>query len=448
VTTVERGADWEIDTSPVRYTPTSDGSVAYRVLTGDADSGHDLVLLLSGTASMEALFEDPIGHRLLYGLARLGRVAVFDRRGIGLSDAPASWDDSTSMRWCEDAEAVVAAAELVRPAVVSGLGSGSVAILYCDRNPDVASSVMVEPFGTRIDTDSIRAQLVGEMDSIARWCPSRAEEPGFRDWFTRAGQLGASPRAAERAYSNTSETEVQAIEASAVRMHVPTLVLRRPANALSPRRDEDPITALVSGSVRVELPGEDLLLFGGEVDPLLAEISRFVVGQYVCPEPERVLAAILFSDLVASTQRASELGDAQWRRQLDRHDDIATACVLRHGGSVVETTGDGILAVFASAAGAVRGGLALRRALHDEGLEVRVGVHAGDIEHRDTRISGIAVHIAARIMSAAGDAEILVSETVRQLATGSGLEFADRGEHDLKGVSDSWRLHAVVTASS
>jgi class 3 adenylate cyclase/pimeloyl-ACP methyl ester carboxylesterase len=435
-------------TTAVRYAATRDGSVAYRVITGDADSPHDFVLVLSGTASMEALFEDPIGHRLVYGLANMGRVAVFDRRGIGLSDAPASWDEFVSTRWCEDVEAVVAAAELVRPAIVSGLGSGSVAILYCDRHPDeVTSSIMVEPVGARVDTDSIKAQLAGELDSIARLCPSRADEPGFREWFTRAGQLGASPRAAERAYSNADGDEVEAIERAAARNTVPTLVLRRPGNALSPRADVDPVAGIVAGSVRVDLPGEDLLLFGGEVDPLLAEIGRFVTGHYVCPEPERVLAAILFSDLVASTERVTEVGDAQWKRQLDRHDDIAASCVNHHGGTVVESTGDGILALFASATGAVRGGLALRGALQGEGLEVRVGVHAGDIEQRGTNISGIAVHIAARVMSLAGRAEILASDTVRQLATGSGINFADRGEHELKGVTGPWRLHAVVTAS-
>jgi class 3 adenylate cyclase/pimeloyl-ACP methyl ester carboxylesterase len=439
----ESGSDWK---SPVRYATTRDGSVAYRLITGDADSPHHLVLLLSGTASMEALFEDPIGSRLIYGLAGMGRVAVFDRRGIGLSESPAAWDDFASTRWCEDVEAVVEAAALVRPAIVSGLGSGAAAILYCDRHSDdVMSSIMVEPFGTRVDEDSIRAQLAGEMDSIARWCPSRSDEPGFREWFTRAGQLGASPRAAERAYSAGGADEARAIELAAARIRVPTLVLRRPANALSPRREHDPITALVADSVRVDLPGEDLLLFGGEVDPLLAEVSRFVTGRYLRPEPERVLAAVLFSDLVASTRRASQVGDAQWKRQLDRHDRISTSCVNQHGGTVVDTTGDGILAVFASATGAVRGGLALRTALHDEGLEVRVGIHAGDLERRDTNVSGIAVHIAARIMALAGPAEILTSETVRLLATGAGIQFEDRGRHELKGVSDPCQLHAVAT---
>ena len=432
--------------SDVRYASTADGAVAYRSITGDDGATQDVVLLLPGTASMEALFEDPIGVRLIDGLARLGRVVVFDRRGIGLSDTPADWDAFASTRWCEDVEAVVSAARLVRPVVVSGLGSGSVAILYCDRHPDdVTSSVMVEPFAARVDTQSIRAQLAGEMDSIARWCPSRADEPGFREWFTRAGQLGASPRSAERAYSEANDDEVREIELAATRIRVPTLLLRRPAHVLSPTRERDPITALIPDVVRVELPGEDLLLFGGEVDALLAEISQFVTGTYQHPEPERILAAVLFSDLVASTQRAAKLGDANWKRQLDRHDRIATACVNQHGGTVIETTGDGILAVFISATSAVHGGLALRAALHEEGLEVRVGIHAGDIERRNTHISGIAVNIAARVMGLAQAAELLTSESVRLLVTGAGIEFQDRGQHELKGVPGTWHLHAVTT---
>jgi class 3 adenylate cyclase len=432
-------------TSEVRYAPTADGSVAYRVIAGDEGTERDVVLLLSGTASMEALFEDPIGSRLVRGLARMGRLVVFDRRGIGLSDAPAEWDGFASTRWLEDVEAVVSAAGLVRPIIVSGLGSGSVAILYCDLHPDeVTSSIMVEPFAARVDTESIRAQLAGEVDSIALWCPSRADEPGFREWFSRAGQLGASPRAAARAYPNANDEEVSGIELAAGRVRAPTLVLRRPAHVLSPPREHDPITARISGAVRIELPGEDLLLFGGEVDALLAEISRFVTGNYLDPQPERVLAAVLFSDLVASTERATKLGDARWKRLLDRHDRIATSCVNQHGGTVVDTTGDGILAVFASATSAVHGGLALRAGLHAEGLEVRVGIHAGDIERRNDNVSGIAVHIAARVMALAESAELLTSDTVRLLVTGAGIQFEDRGQHELKGVPDRWHLHAVI----
>jgi class 3 adenylate cyclase len=431
--------------SDVRYAPTADGSVAYRVVVGDEDAHHDVVVLLSGTASMESLFDDPVGLRLVDGLARLGRVVLFDRRGIGLSDAPTDWDGFVTTRWCEDVAAVVAAAGLVRPVIVSGLGSGAAAMRYCDRHADdVTCSVLVEPFSTRFDAASIQAQLSGDLDSVARWCPSRADEPGFREWFTRAGQQGASPRAAERAYPDGNADEVREIERSAGRTRVPTLLLRRPAHPLSPPRDQDPIAALVPGALRVEIPGQDLLLFGGEVDALLAEIGRFVTGTYRQPEPERVLAAILFSDLVASTQRAVALGDAHWKRQLDRHDRIVTRCVAQHGGEVVDTAGDGVLAIFTSATGAVSGGHAVRAGLRAEGLDVRVGIHAGDIERGDDDVSGVAIHIAARVMALARPAEVLTSEAVRLLTTGAGIRFEDRGRHELRGVPGTWQLHAVT----
>src|SRR5262249_44038629 len=163
------------------------------------------------------------------------------------------------------------------------------------------------------------AQLQGEADSVALWCPSRADEPGFRDWFNRAGQFGASPRLAERAYPLLSDDDVREIEEAASRIRVPVLVLRRPAHPLCPPRTSDPITALVPGAVRVELPGEDLSTFGGEVDALLAEVFRFVTGEHRMSAPERILAAVLYSDLVASTDRAAALGDARWKRVLDRH---------------------------------------------------------------------------------------------------------------------------------
>jgi class 3 adenylate cyclase len=430
-------------TSEVRYVVVHESHIAYRVIEGSVGGQHDVVLLLSGTASMEAMFEDRIGARLFSGLAELGRLVVFDRRGIGLSDPPVDWDVRASVRWCEDVEAVVSAAGLNRPVVVSALGSGSAALLYSARHADdVGSLVLVEPSASRLDEASIRRQLAGEMDSIERWCPSRSSEPGFREWFTRAGQSGASPRLAARAY-NSSDEEVADIERAAKQVRVPTLVLRRPAHPLSPPAEDDPILALVDHAVRVELPGADLLIFGGEADALLAEVSRFVTGECMVPVPERVLAAVMFSDIVESTRHTSTLGDERWKRTLDVHDHIARSFVGRHGGRVVKTTGDGVLALFPSATGAVQAGVALRGALAQEGLDVRIGIHAGDVDRRDEDVSGIAVVIAARVMARAGTGEVLVSEVVPPLVAGSHTPFVGQGTYELKGVPGSWRLFAV-----
>ena len=430
-------------TSEVAYARTADAHVAYRVIAGDSLGGHDVVLLGTGTASMEASFEDPVGVRLLDGLAGLGRLVVFDRRGIGLSDPPSHWDAPESLRSCEDLESVVAAAKMLQPVLVCNRNAWPGAVVYCDRHPDeVAALVMFEPT-VGLNRELIRAQIRGEIDSVALWCPSRAEEPGFRDWFTRAGRSGASPSLAARSYPDPDDNEVRAIEQATSRVTVPTLVLRRPASAFSPDRATDPIIALMPQAVRVDLPGADALLIGREVDAFLAEVTRFVTGEYLAPAPECALAAVLFSDVVASSERASALGGERWKRLLDYHDQVARGCVGRRAGTVIKTTGDGILATLPSAIGAVRAAQELLVALGEEGLEVRIGIHVGDVDVRDDDVSGLAVNVAARIMHLAAPGEILTSNSVRLALTGTSDQFESRGGHLLKGIAGQWELFRV-----
>ena len=434
----------------IRYARVGDMHVGYRLITGPRDGERDLVLVTSGTASMEAYFEDPITTRLLDGLSQLGRLLVFDRRGIGLSDPPPESDDSGLAAWREDVEAVVAAAQAPKPVIVTSGFGGAVAFLYHDEHPDdVGAIVMLEPAhwrgpGVQIGNDMVRAQIEGDIDSAATFCPSRIDEPGFREWFDRAGAQGASPRMATRAYPIVGADEIAWIEGAASRVGVPTLLMRRPAHPFSAAPADDRIAQLVPGVVRVDLPGEDLLLFGGEVEPLLEEVSVFLTGERPTLAPERSLAAILFSDLVSSTERAAALGDAHWRRLLDRHDEVARSCVTQRGGTVVKVDGDGILALFGSATGAIRAARELRAALLRDGLDVRAGVHVGDVDARGDDVSGLAVNIAARVMALAGAGELLVSEAVPPVVAGSGFEFENRGEHSLKGVPGVWRLSAVV----
>src|SRR5262249_52662016 len=319
------------------------------------------------------------------------------------------------------------------------------ALLYCDRRPDnVSSLVLFEPVWGRPDAELLRGQFEGTIDSIALWCPSRADEPGFREWFTRAGQTGASPRMAQSAYPVASDDEIRAVEDAASRVRVPVLVLRRPRHALSPERATDPILALLPGALRVDLPGEDVLIYGGEIDALLAEVSRFVTGDYRVPEPERALTAVLYTDLVASTTRATAMGDAHWKRLLDRHDAVSRACVGRRGGTVVKTTGDGILAIIPSVTNALHAAGELHAALGEEELEVRVGIHIGDVDRRGDDISGIAVVIAARVLALAEAGETLVTTAVVGSTAGTSFQFETRGEHQLKGVTGTWLLYAIT----
>jgi class 3 adenylate cyclase/alpha-beta hydrolase superfamily lysophospholipase len=434
-----------VRTSEVRYARVDDDHVAYRVIEGTRAGDRDVVLIGSGTMSMEAFFDDVVARRVLEGLSDLGRLIVFDRRGIGLSDPPTTREGFGSERWCRDIEAVVDAVQAQRPVLVGSMGSLAPALVFCDRNSsEVSAAVILEPAWGRFDRAAIDRQISGEVDSITWIAPSRADEPGFREWFVRAGQAGASPSAAARSYLIPGDDELLALEQAAARMSVPFLVLRRPAAAFSPPRDEDPVVALVRGSERLELPGGDLAMFGGEADAVLAEINRFVTGEHRIPEAERVLAAILFSDVVGSTERASEMGDTHWARVLDRHDAVARSCVGRRGGTVVKSTGDGVMATFSSARDAVQAGIDLVGAVDDVGLAIRVGIHAGDVDRRGDDLSGIAVHIAARVGAAAGSGEVLVSETVPRLVSGVPFTFVDRGQHALKGVPEPWHLFAVV----
>ena len=195
--------------------------------------------------------------------------------------------------------------------------------------------------------------------------------------------------------------------------------------------------------MRVDLPGEDLFFWGGEVDALLAEIARFVTGEHHSPAPDRLLVAVLYSDLVASTERTAALGDGRWKRVLDRHDEIAHACVGRRGGTVIKNTGDGILAILPSATNALRAAQELRAAIREQDLEVRVGIHVGDVDRRGDDVSGINVVIGARILNLARPGEILMSHPALA-ATGESVPAESRGEHLLKGVRGSWTIFSIA----
>jgi class 3 adenylate cyclase/alpha-beta hydrolase superfamily lysophospholipase len=449
---LDMNSDVSARTSEVRYANCAGAHIAYRLISGDSPETHDVILVTGGTASMEAWFDDAIGARLLDGLAGLGRLVVFDRRGIGLSDPPETWDGPSFERWSEDIAAVVEAADLAQLVIVGNLMSFGATVLFCDRHPEnVGALVLLEPGHPRradIADDWVHATLSGELDMVATLWPSRADDPTFREWFDRAGRIGASPTTAARAMAVPSEDETRDIEQAASRVRRPVLVLRRPEHPLSPEPSIDPIVGLLPTAVRVDLPGLDAHITGGEVDALLAEVARFVTGKHRLPAPERLLAAVLFSDLVESTARASALGDAQWKRVLDRHDAVVRSCVSRRGGTVINTTGDGVVATLVSTVDALHAAEELRVALGNEGLKVRVGINVGDVYRRAEDVSGLAVIIAARIMSLAGPGEILVSNTVRLAATGAPVQFEPRGEHMLKGVPGQWELYACAPSGA
>jgi class 3 adenylate cyclase len=229
---------------------------------------------------------------------------------------------------------------------------------------------------------------------------------------------------------------------------VPTLVVRRPANLLGSPAPPDPVADSIAGSRRVDLPGTDYHWLGEDVDSLLVEISRFVTGQTRLPTPERSLCAVLFTDIVGSTKHAAMLGDARWKVVLDRHDEAISDEVARRGGTVVKATGDGMLATLPSAHGALRAAASIRARLANDALQVRIGVHIGDVERRGQDVAGLAVHIAARVMALAGPGEILVTASVPIAVAGTDLEFELVGDRELAGVPGSWTVFREVTAAA
>jgi class 3 adenylate cyclase len=264
----------------------------------------------------------------------------------------------------------------------------------------------------------------------------------MRDWWGRMLRSGVSPGGARALIGMYAQIDVRPL-LPAVR--APTLVLYRSGDRLVPPRLARILARGIPGAREVELAGEDHLYFAGDQDAILDEIEQFLTGGLAPAPADRVLATVLLSDFVGSTERAAALGDRRWRELLERHERLAHREVGRYRGQLIKLTGDGLLATFDGPARAVRAGRALRDAVAETlGVELRVGVHTGECELIGEDLGGIAVHIAARIQDAAGPGEVLASSTVKDLVVGSGLLFEDRGEHELRGVPGTWRLHAAV----
>ena len=389
---------------------------------------------------------DRIGARLVSGLRAVGRLLLFDRLGIGLSDPITDWERPLVEQWADDLATVIDSADLDRPVVVALGDYWGPARLFAGRHPDALSGlVLYEPNGPT-DAVDVRRAAIGEIDWIGRVCPSRVNDTVFRQWFDMAGRTGASPAVAARLYDPPGNAGVQALVQAQGHIAVPTLVLRKPGNLVGSPAPPDPVAGAVPGAHRMDLPGRDYHWLGEDVDALLAEISRFVTGEVRVPAPERVLCAVVFTDLVGSTDHAAAVGDLRWKDVLDRHDAAIRESVERLGGAVVKTTGDGVLATLPSGDSALRAAAAIRSRLAEQELIVRIGVHVGDLERRGDDVSGIGVHVAARVLSLAGPSEILVTASVPIAALGAEHGFVPRGRHALKGTPGEWDLFAYVVA--
>jgi class 3 adenylate cyclase len=441
----------------VEYARAGDGTqVAYRVLDADpsADAARHVVMLPVALIPLELFEEEPGFARLLDGLRSLGRLIVFDRRGVGLSDPITDWTRPVADQWADDLAAVVDASGAHDIVIVACEGYGVGARFAAAHPEQVSAVVLYEPMivadeewadWSAANTRRSSANTSGESDILEVMAPSRVADPAFRDWYMRAGRLGASPSTAPRIWGSVMSTSPR--DARYEHIVAPTLVLHRRENAFAAPDVLAMAAQRIPHATLVELEGRDHFPFVGDVDSLVAEIAAFVVGERRLPAPRRLLSAVLFTDLVDSTARAASLGDEDWKSVLDRHDAAARTFVGRRGGSVVKTTGDGVLALLPSAGVALRVADEIRRDLGTVGLDVRIGVHVGDVDRRGDDVSGLAVNIASRAMSKAGAGEIVVTGSVVAAVAGEAVAFDALGAHELKGVPGAWDLFRVAIAS-
>jgi class 3 adenylate cyclase/pimeloyl-ACP methyl ester carboxylesterase len=374
---------------------------------------------------------------------------IFDRRGLGVSDPITNWDRSVVEQWAEDLETVVVASDAQNATVFAwdGFGAGT---RFAASRPDLLQLlILMNPIVRDGDDDQFVENLHSSAldnlegrrrDFLEVLNPSRASDPAFREWYTRAGQVGASPATAARIWNSVfaAPSTVSRVREVTTR----TVVLYRRDNNYVPPDRVKHAASLIPNAMLVELDGADFFPFVGDVDSVVAEIAAFVLGERRLPAPTRLLAAIMFTDIVGSTERAATLGDSQWRSMLERHDTTLRAVVGRNGGQVVKTTGDGVLALLPSASAAVRAARQARHEMAAFGLELRIGIHIGDVDRRGDDVSGLAVHIAARVM-AGSEHDVTVSALVVGSVAGDMTVFEPAGTHELKGVPGTWDLYTL-----
>jgi class 3 adenylate cyclase len=441
--------DWE----PIRYAHNGDVSIAYKV----GGRGPVDILVIGGFVThLELGNAHPLAARFWERLGSFARLIFFDKRGMGLSDRDAG--AYTLENIVDDALAVLDATAVRRP-VIFGISEGGAAATMLAATHSERVSAMIQ-FGTYarvsaasdypegIESERVRSFWLGlrdrwgEGDTVAWWAPSRAGDSELQDWWARLIRSGLSPGGASALHEMYQRIDVRPLLPA---IRVPTLVMYREDDRIVPSALSQTVARGIPDSREVPIPGGDHLIFVGEQDSILDEIEQFVTGGLASVPADRVLATILFTDIVGSTDHAATVGDRRWRDVLERHDRLASREVGRYRGRIVKSTGDGLLATFDGPARAVRAGAALRDAVKESlGIDLRVGVHTGECELMGDDLGGIGVHIASRVESSADPGEVLVSSTVKDLVVGSGLRFEDRGEREFKGVPGSWRVSAFV----
>ena len=444
----------------VQYANSDGAHVAYEVL---GDGARDLLLVMDGFISIDMIDEEPRVARCMHRLGSLGRLIRFDRRGVGLSDPVLPSDPPTLEQWVDDALAVLDAVGSERAVVLASAEISSVGLLIAAMHPErIESLVVVNAYArATVDVDyrigmsaqEATALIEGwtntegsadgdEPDPVFVIAPSAGHDPHFRAWWETTGRRGASPATARALLRVALESDVRAVLPT---IPTPTLVVHLRDDPLIPLDAGRYVAEHIPGAQWAVVPGADDFWWSADTaSEVLDEVEEFITGVPSQPSTNRVLSTVLFTDIVSSTVRATELGDQRWRELLDRHDVAVRRQISRFRGIEVNTTGDGFVATFDGPARAVECACAIRDAAHQLGVEVRAGVHTGEIELRGNDIAGLGVHVAARIGALAEPSTVWVSRTVTDLVIGSGIRFDERGEHDLKGLPGHWTLFSVT----
>jgi class 3 adenylate cyclase len=442
-----------------RYAKASEGGyVAYQLF---GSGSVDLVFVTNWITNCDAMWEEPTMAAYFERLARFARVLCFDKRGTGVSDPVPLSDLPRLEEWMDDVQTVMDAAQIERAALLGDTEGGPMAMMFAATHPDRVSALALVnsfarwrraddyPIGMPHETaeklvDRYEQHYGVTSEILALTAPTSAHDARFARWFTRYQRLGMPRGAATTMYRWVTELDVRSILPS---IRVPTLVLQR-RDALHHRAAFGRYLAeQIPGARYVELPGADTLpVSAGDFGLLLGEVEEFLTGARAVPVLNRQLATVMITDIVDSTHLAAERGDAAWVQLVQQHDDVVREQLDTYRGREIDHTGDGFLATFDGPARAVTCAARLEEALRARGITIRAGIHTGEVELVGGALRGLAIHIAARVMSTAERGGILVSGTVRDLVVGSGIEFAERGTYELKGVPGSWVLSEVISA--
>jgi pimeloyl-ACP methyl ester carboxylesterase len=441
-----------VDAPQVHYAKSGDVHIAYQVIGSGAV---DLVFIPGLFSNLDHNWEEPGFAAFMRRLAAFSRLIVIDPRGTGLSDRAQRHPPMEEQ--VDDLLSVLDAAGSRSAAFFGFSQAGPIALLFAATHPERTRALVLYatyatpawhedyPWGRSEEwIDGFDRRIEREWGTgffLPQIAPSRVDDPSFRTWWARMERLSSGPGNAQAYYRVYSRIDLRSILPS---IRVPTLVLQRDADVFRDPRHSQYLADHIPDARLVWLTGVDHLPYVGDADAILEETQEFLTGARTLPDHDRVLATVLFTDIVGSTDRASVLGDRKWKELLERHHELTRQALGASRGVEIATTGDGFLATFDGPARAIRCAEAIVDAVRGIGLEVRAGIHTGEIELMVDEVGGIAVHICARVAAMAGPSQVLVSGTVKDLVAGSGIEFVDRGSHALKGVPGQWRLFAVA----